>query len=299
MISCEEGCLTGRHGLVTGASSGIGRATALRLAELGAELTIVARDRGRGEAVLDELTAAGRSRGEGSGQCNHRLELVDLSSMRACAALAERVASRGPLDLLVNCAGVFKTRREMTPEGLETQFAVNHLASFVLTRGLVPTLEASGRGRVIVVSSDSHRPGRIHWKDPSLKAFYFGLHAYEQSKLANVLFVKELARRRGSGSALGVFAVDPGLVDTAMGNKAGFSPSSLVWSLRRRAGSSPRVPAEAIAWLSSQAGLEGRSGGYWKDGREIEASARALDAEAAARLWSLSESLVDRALRAG
>jgi NAD(P)-dependent dehydrogenase (short-subunit alcohol dehydrogenase family) len=216
--------------------------------------------------------------------------------MRECVDLARRVAARGPLDVLVNCAGVFMTRRRVTPEGIETQFAVNHLAPFLLTTRLLPSLEASGEGRIIVISSDSHRPGRIHWADPGLGRFYFGLGAYEQSKLANVLFVKELARRLGMGSPVTAFALDPGLVDTAMGNKAGPSPSSLVWSLRRRAGTPAAVPAASIARLSADPGFRGRSGLYWKEGREVEPSPRAKNSVDARRLWDLSVRLVARAL---
>lgn len=331
--------LAGKRCLLTGATSGIGLATALEFARQGANLIIVARDRARGEEALAAVRAAalegggiggasgkaagggGRDGGGGDPNSDGRgaaggglsdggdrlgdggaastLELADLSSMRECDALARRVAAGGGLDVLVNCAGLFATRHVSSHEGIERQFAVNHLASFVLTGGLLSSLEASGDGRVIVVSSDSHRPGRIHWADPGMGRFYFGLVAYEQSKLANVLFVKELARRLGPGSAITVFALDPGLVDTAMGNKAGPSPSSLVWSLRRRAGTPPEVPAAAIAQLASEPALRGRSGLYWKDGREVEPSRRAKDPDGAQRLWKLSASLVARALGEG
>lgn len=295
MLELTENCLSGKRALVTGSTSGIGLATARLLAKLGARVTLVGRDPSRGEAALDLIRTASALDRRGA----HLLELADLSSMKECAALGERIAAAGPLDILVNCAGAFTTRRTLTVDGFETQFAVNHLAAFVLGRALLPALEASGDGRFVIVSSDSHRPGRIHWSDPGFGRFYFGLRAYEQSKLANVLFARELAHRLGAESAVTVFALDPGLVDTAMGNKAGLSPSSLVWSLRRRAGTSTEVPAAAIAWLAATPQLKGRSGGYWKDGSEVEPSERARNDADARRLWDLSATMVSKAIGQG
>ena len=274
--------------VVTGATSGIGLAAACALARLGARVIGVGRDAGRTGTALRRVEAAAAE----SGAPAPSFELADLSSLQETRTLGERLASgSGGIDALVNCAGVFTSRRTLTPEGLETQFAVNHLAPFLLTTTLLPRLRAAPDGRVVVVSSASHRFGRIRWEDPSRARGYTGLGAYGQSKLGNVLFVRELALRLGPGSSVTVFAADPGLVRTDMGLKHGPSLASLGWRLRRRAGTPPEVPAAAIALLVTSPELRGRTGLYWKDGRELAPSPRALDARAARRLWDLSEGI--------
>lgn len=284
--------LAGRVCVVTGATSGIGRAASAALARLGARVVGVGRDAERAEAARAFIEAEA-----GSGAPPPVFELADLSSLQETRDLSRRLSALpGGVDVLVNCAGAFTARRTLTAEGLETQFAVNHLAPFLLTTALLPSLLASSDGRVVVVSSASHRFGRIRWEDPSLRRGYTGLGAYGQSKLANVLFVKELARRLGPGSSVTVFAEDPGLVYTDMGLKHGRSLTSLGWRLRRLAGTSPEVPARWIAFLASSPEVRGRSGLYWKDGRELAPSPRALDPEAARRLWDLSEEIVGRIL---
>jgi len=285
--------LEGKFCLVTGASSGIGLATASALAAAGAELLIVGRDRERTEAARALVSSSAAS----AGAPPARFELADFSSMKEVASLAGRIAaSHARLDVLVNCAGAFTSRRTPTAEGLETQFAVNHLAPFLLTTSLLGLLEGSDDGRVVTVSSGSHYSGKIRWKDPQHERFYFGLAAYEQSKLANVLFSYELARRLGAGSQITVFADDPGLVNTEMGQKQGLSPSALFWSLRRRGGTSPEIPAAAIRALVSEARFKGRTGLYWRDAVPIPSSRRSYSEADAKRLWALSERLIARAL---
>jgi retinol dehydrogenase 12 len=281
--------LSGKLCVVTGATSGIGLATACALARLGAEVVGVGRDAVRCEQAGETLRAAAQA----SGAPAPHFERADLSLMSATLDLAERLSARhGRMDALVNCAGIFTSKRALTSEGLETQFAVNHLAPFVLTRRLIPVLEASHDARVILVSSGSHFAGRINWKDPSFGRFYFGLRAYEQSKLANILFSYELARRLGRDTRLTVFAVDPGLVNTDMGQKHGLSPSSLVWNLRRKGGVAPGAAANDIAWLAGEPGLRGQTGMYWKNKQPVPSSRPSYSDQDAQRLWFLSERLV-------
>jgi NAD(P)-dependent dehydrogenase (short-subunit alcohol dehydrogenase family) len=280
--------LHGKTCLVTGATSGIGLATALAFARIGGKVIGVGRDPGRiasaGAAIAAEAAL--------SGAPEPSFELADFSLMREVAALAGRLAGRGePIHVLANVAGAFTARRVATAEGLETQFAVNHLAPFLLTTSLLPVMELAGGARVIIVASDSHYAARIRWSDPLMKRRYFGLAAYGQSKLANVLFSYELARRLEPGSGIEVFAADPGLANTDMGLKQGLSPSSLFWRLRRRAGTSPDLPAAAIAFLAASELVGGKTGRYWLNGVEKRSSRRSYDAEAARRLWELSEEL--------
>lgn len=288
-----DGNLAGKTCLVTGASSGIGLATARALAGRGARVLALGRDRARLEATMAGIAGVARSAGAPEPQ----ILLADLSLMAEVRSLAQDLlAHEASLDLLVNCAGIFLSRRVLTPEGLETQFAVNHLAPFLLTTSLLPSLEKAQAARVITVSSDSHYYGWMRWRDPSLKGLYFGLWAYEQSKLANVLFSYALRKRLTSGSRIRVLVADPGLVDTSMGEKHGLSPSSLFWSLRRRAGTPAEVPAEAIAFLA-EAPDEVLGGEiYWKNKGSQAPSRRARRQADQDRLWDLSETLVAQAL---
>lgn len=302
--------LVGKRCLVTGATSGIGYATVEALLGLGAEVVFVGRDPARSaEAARGFAAEAGKAKAPPPS-----LELADLSLMADVRDLASRLVDSGKhIDVLVNCAGIYTARRTLSSEGLEMQFAVNHLAPFLLTTSLLPILRAGAR--IATVSSGSHYHGQIRWKDPSLASHYFGLWAYEQSKLANVLFSYELARRLESGALRAgwndegggqgaaakktlptVFVVDPGLVNTGMGQKHSGGLTGLFWNLRKRGGTSPARPAEGIAALVSSAEAAGRTGLYWRDAAPLRSSRRSYDEAAAKRLWQLSETMIGEAL---
>ena len=279
--------------VVTGATSGIGLAAAEAFARLGARVVLIGRDARRASAALLRVSAAAR---EVAGP-TPSVELGDLSVMAEVRELARRLAQQHErIDLLANVAGYYGDKRRLSPEGLELQWAVNHLAPFLLTRELGPTLRAAPRPRVLVVSSESHYFGRVFWGDPSMGALYVGLLAYAQSKLANVLFVNELMRREGPAPRLAAYAVDPGLVNTDMGGKHAALLTRLGWALRRRSGTAPEVPARAMAFLATATEDLGARGRYWRDCAPKEPSLRARDADAARRLWELSEATVERVL---
>jgi retinol dehydrogenase-12 len=274
--------------VVTGATSGIGYELARILAGRGAIVIGVGRDPVRcGEA-------AARIRGA-TGNPRVVFEVADLSSQMEVRALAARIRDgHDRIDVLVNNAGGFAFRRRETVDGIEAQFALNYLAGYLLTRLLLPAMSANGSpgsARVIMVSSGSHFSGRMHWADVGLRRLYNGLTAYDQSKLAAMLFTRELARRLGPDSPVGVYAVDPGLVKTGIGMKGTGGLVRMVWRLRTRRGINPAEAAATVAFLALDPLIEGRTGMYWKECRPVEPSRRALDAEDARRLWELSESL--------
>ncbi len=267
--------------LVTGATSGIGLETAAALAAEGAEVTGVGRDPERSAAARAEILR----RTPDARIC---FETADLASQSDIRALAGRLRGRlARLDVLVNNAGTFRSRYEESPDGIEMQFAVNHLAGFLLTRELFPLLRASAGARIIGVSSGSHFSGRMRWDDVGMRKNYFGLSAYDQSKLAVALFTAEIARRFG----MDAYAVDPGLVKTEIGRKKTGPLVKLVWGLRARGGIEPAESARSIAWLALAPEAAGRTGLYWKNRAPAPSSPAARSLADAERLWKLSEEL--------
>lgn len=272
--------MKGKVCLVTGATSGIGYEAALELARRGAAVTLAARDRARGEDARDRLRAASGSRDVEVLLC----DLADLSSVRAAAAEFEKDHPR--LDVLLNNAGVFHTKREITKDGLESTFEANHLGHFLLTTLLLDLLRRSAPSRVINVTSALHFRGRMDWDDLQMKSRYSGSASYSNSKLANVLFTRELAKRL-AGSGVTVNCVHPGVIATRLTREM---PRPLQWLLSLVL-TTPQKGARPLVRLSADADVAELTGRYFDRLKEKPAAAQAQDDAAAARLWQVSETL--------
>lgn len=289
MVS-EQSDLQDKVMVVTGATSGIGLAAASALAGRGAFVIGVGRSPERcaqaREMILSQHPGA---------QVEYLI--ADLASQRQVRALAaaihERIStlSGGRLDVLVNNAAQVVIRYSVTEEGYERQFAVNHLAPFLLTHELLPALRAAPAARVVTVSSDSHRNTRMHWNDIMLRRFYNPLLAYRQSKLANVLFTVELNRRLGEDARLRAYAADPGLVHTGIGSKSMGTLAGLVWRLWSARGAPPEKGAATVIFLAADPSVGASREIYWRDCRPIQPDPYALRADEAVRLWELSARL--------
>jgi retinol dehydrogenase-12 len=278
------GLMSGKACLVTGATSGIGKETAVRLAALGAAVTIVARDEARGAAAAAEISA--RAPGAQVAALT-----ADLSSPARVRQLAAQVQGRlGRLDVLVNNAGVISVRRTLTADGLEVMFATNHLGPFLLTGLLRGLLERSAPARVVTVASAAHRTVRaIPWDDLARGGPAGNERADGLSKLANILFTAELARRL-DGTGVTANCLHPGFVRTGIGREVtGIPGAALRLGLRLVPG--PAAGARTPVYLASSPGVAGVTGGYFVRSRPARPSALASDPGAAARLWALSAEL--------
>lgn len=263
--------------MVTGATGGIGKAIAAGLAKRGDTVVLVARSRERGVAVREEIRAATGNRGV-------HLVLADLASQaQVRGAAGEIAAGFGRVDVLVNNAAVYTRRRSLTPDRVETQWAVNHLAPFLLTHLLLDSLGSPAR--VVNLSSNAHRGAKLRWDDLQMERRYSGVGMYARTKLANLLFTRELARR-AADAGVTANAMHPGVVATDL-LLNGFPPLKLV----RRFLRTPEQGAKTAVWLASSPGVEGVTGKYFADEKEIEPSREAQDDEAARRLWQVSEEM--------
>lgn len=276
--------MAGRTCLVTGATSGIGKETAAGLALLGATVVIVARTAARGEQAGAEI----RRRAPAA-----RVEVLtaDLASLAQVRALAGQVQDRyDRLDVLVNNAGVIMMRQRPTADGLDTTFAVNHLAPFLLTNLLRGLLERSAPARVVTVASAAHKQVRaIPWDDLASSGPPGYRQTYPLSKLLNILFTAELARRL-AGTGVTANCLHPGFVRTALGRDVtGVLGAVVRLALRFQPG--PARGAATLVYLASSPEVAGVTGGYFVRGRPARPSPLARDEQAAARLWALSAEL--------
>ncbi|AGC42222.1 retinol dehydrogenase [Myxococcus stipitatus DSM 14675] len=269
--------LDGKVCLITGATGGIGLETAKALGRMGATLVLVGRDEARTQAAVDAVKQAV------AGAQVDTLR-ADLSSMQSVRALAADFRSRySRLDVLLNNAGLIIDRRKTTVDGFEATLATNHLAPFLLTSLLMDTLRASGPARVVNVSSDAHRVGKVDFDDLQSERSYDGFRVYATSKLANILFTRALARRL-TDSAVTTNAVHPGVVRTGFGhNTEGF----FRWVVKLGAPFmlSAEGGAKTSIYLSSSPEVEGVSGKYFIRRRQRKPSAAARDDASAERLW--------------
>ena len=277
--------MAGKTVLITGATSGIGRATALGLARMGAHLAITGRDRVRTEDAAREIRAAG------GGEVD--MLVADLSSQSEVRRLAEEVLqSLSRIDVLINNVGGYWDTRHVTVDGLERTFALNHLAPFLLTNLLLDKLKQSAPARVVMVSSNAHAAGRIDFGDLQGERAYSGARAYSQSKLANILFSYELARRLPATSVT-ANALHPGLVNTSFGAEDPAGVQKLLVPLLRPFMKSPARGAATSIHLASAADLERVTGRYFANSKPTRSSKPSYDEAAAARLWQVSGDLVD------
>jgi NAD(P)-dependent dehydrogenase (short-subunit alcohol dehydrogenase family) len=276
--------------VLTGVTSGIGLAAAQLLAERGAFLIGVGRSAERCAQAESML----RSTHAGAQVQYYVADLSVLAQIRQLGAEIRAMLARhqlSSLDGLINNAGMFTYRRTLTQEGFEMQWAVNHLAPFLLTHELLPLLQAAPAGRVVTVSSGSHYNTRLRWNDIQLRHGYFCLLAYKQTKLANVLFTAELNRRLRDRSTLRAFAADPGLVFTEMGFKGNPALVCWIWDHRRRSGVSPQQSARGVVYLATEPSIQNSPQIYWKDSHPKAPDRYVLNVKAARRLWNLSEQM--------
>jgi NAD(P)-dependent dehydrogenase (short-subunit alcohol dehydrogenase family) len=274
--------------VITGATSGIGLAVARALAQRGGSVIGVGRaeDRCRQAQTTVEAVAPDGTR--------TAYLVADLALQTEVRSLAGRIPDilrdwgRSKLDGLINNAATVPFWQTLTPEGFDLQWAVNHLAPFLLTMELLPLLRAAPTGRVVTVSSGTHYGARLNWEDVQLFRHYSPLRAYGQTKVANILFSAEFNRRFGKGSGVRAFAADPGLVNTELGLKSNSFLARWVWSLRRRGGVSPEQAAEGIAFLAAEPSIQNAREIYWKNSKPKAPSSFAMNPQAARQLWELS-----------
>jgi len=275
--------MQGKVVVITGATSGIGQVAAERLAAMGARLVLVARDRTRAEAALARL----RERGPG---VEHRAYYADLSRLADAKRVAAEIAAAEPrVDVLINNAGALFNTRQVTPDGLERTFATNHMPYFLFTHGLRERLLASAPARVVNTSSDAHRRGTLDFDDLQSARDYNGLKVYGLSKLCNILYTRELARR-SAGTGVTANSLHPGFVATRFGDQSG-GPLAFVIRVAKLFALSKEKGAETIVYLASSPEVATISGGYFYQNQLATPTRAAQDDAAAERLWAETRKL--------
>jgi NAD(P)-dependent dehydrogenase (short-subunit alcohol dehydrogenase family) len=278
--------MKGKTVVITGGTSGIGEVAAVALAEKGARIVFVARDAARAEATLAKLRAANPS-------APHGYRLADLFSLAEMKRVAGEIAAAEPrIDVLINNAGAMFSRRETTADGLERTFALNHMAYFAITQGLLERLKATPGARIVSTASDAHKAARLDFDDLQFERSFSGFRVYGTSKLCNILFTRELARRL-EGLAVTAVCLHPGFVDTHFADSADGLLGSAFALLKKIAAISPEKGARTIIYLASSPDVEGKGGTYWYKCKRIAPTSAGRNDANARRLWEISEKIVN------
>ncbi len=280
--------MEGKVCLITGATSGVGKAAALRLAEMGATIIGVGRDRDRCRLATTEIQQA-------SGNPAVEYLLADLSDQDQVRLLADEFLSKNTrLDVLINNAGAFFLRRKVSAQGFEMTWALNHLSYFLLTNLLLERIMKSSPARIVNVASGSHYRGKINFDDLNLTRGYNGWKAYSQSKLANVLFTYELVRRVPDQS-IAINTLTPGMIATRIGQNTGPVLRHLVKLFQSTSGKTPEDGAEILVYLASAEEAADFRGKFFREMKPVRSSAISYDEEIAQRLWEESERMMAKA----
>lgn len=276
--------MDGKICLITGGTNGIGKNAAQVLAMMGATVVVIGRNATKTAQVVEEIRTT-------SGNKNVDSLLADLSSQQEIRRLVDEFKSKySRLHVLLNNAGGSFMQRQLSVDGIEMTFALNHLAYFLLTNLLLDTINASSPARIINVSSGAHTSGKIEFDNLQGERAY-GFGAYPNSKLANILFTVELARRL-EGTGVTVNALHPGFTSTGFGKNNGRVMSALVSIFAPLVARSPAKGAATSVYLASSPDVEGITGKYFYDSQIIPAAAQATDMAVANRLWDVSAEMV-------
>ena len=274
--------MNGKQILITGATNGIGLAAAETLVALGANVAIVGRNETRTRIAAARVKAARRM------GATVDTFIADLSSQASVRKLAGEVLGRYPrLDVLINNAGAMYARRQVTEDGIELTWAVNHLAPFLLTTLLIDRLKESAPASVITTASEAHQGAHVPFDDLNAERSYRSFGRYGETKLANILFTAELARRL-EGTSVTATCFHPGLVASGFNRNNGLL-MDLGMTILKPASRSPEKGAETLVWLATSAEVANVSGGYFFDKEQRPPSPEAQDMKTARRLWDVSE----------
>jgi len=275
--------MKGKTVVITGGTSGIGEVAALELAQMGARIVLVGRDKPRAQTTLARL----RERGPGLAHTVHYADLTRLAEMKRVAA---QIAGAEPrIDVLINNAGAMFAARRVTEDGLERTFALNHMAYFVVTAGLRERLTASAGARIVNTASDAHRGAMLDFDNLQSEKGFGAMQAYGRSKLCNILSRRALARRL-HGTGVTANCLHPGFVATRFGDQSGGLISHMVW-LAKYFAIPPTEGAKTVVYLASSPEADGVSGKYFYKCRATTPSPAAEDDQAASALWERSVEL--------
>ena len=278
--------MQGKHVVITGPTAGIGRVCALTFAELGTSLTLLCRNAGKAESLVADIEAQGCEKPQ--------VIILDMASLDSVRSAAEEIlASSEQVDILLNNAGLVNTSRRVNVDGFEETFAVNHLAPFLLTGLLLPAIKKAAPSRIVNVASDAHQFVRgMGFDDLQAEQKYKTFTVYGRSKLANILFTRELAARL-EGSDVTVNCLHPGAVATGIGKQNGGMMATVLPALLKPFFRTPEKGAQTSIYLCTSDEVAGQSGGYYVNCKLTQPRRWARDDQAAAELWSYSESALD------